>query len=374
MTVGAGKLGGAPGGEVVGSEFVVGHETHRDGQAGPSGAPRGTPGHRGRRRRPARRGCAVLLIISAQRRCSARAAVRCARQCPSARQSRCAGTGPGAAGGPADHLAEDEAEADHVVALRGSGRPPRLGGGQSRTPVPVADLAPVHPVSRSDHPGRWPSTSATVMVALPALAELRPVPGHRASRSISPRSASRWMQVLVRPLVRRRWQGVLRHGRCRRPSATAPEVDHQVAVHPHRHRGADIAVVGEIAHECALDGLEPATLLPRGRSPLGELWSHRVMSGRLRLRTIPRTGVDRSESTAATVPKDVPGRIAAEPASCRYVGPAAPWSGLCWSGRRNRTRVAGLKTRALPLSYARVCASLNVPASAPDSNRIPGWP
>ena len=34
----------------------------------------------------------------------------------------------GAAGDPADHLAEDEAEAHHVIALRGAGFPPRFAG------------------------------------------------------------------------------------------------------------------------------------------------------------------------------------------------------------------------------------------------------
>ena len=87
----------------------------------------------------------------------------------------------GAAGDPPDHLAEDEPEGHHVIALRGAGRPPRFGGGdagRTRRPSPGSPAGSAGsrgPIT----PERWPITMRDGDVFLARLAELRPVRRHR---------------------------------------------------------------------------------------------------------------------------------------------------------------------------------------------------
>ena len=70
---------------------------------------------------------------------------------------------------PAEHLAEDETEGGHVVALGGARLPPRFGGGQLLADkVPVGDLLPAHRVRGPMTPERWLITMASVMSSLPA--------------------------------------------------------------------------------------------------------------------------------------------------------------------------------------------------------------
>ena len=86
----------------------------------------------------------------------------------------------GATGDPAEHLAEDEAEGGHVIALRGARLPPRFGGGQPFAhQIPVGDLRPVHPLRGPITPDRWLITMAEGDVLLAGLGELGPVAGHR---------------------------------------------------------------------------------------------------------------------------------------------------------------------------------------------------
>ena len=98
----------------------------------------------------------------------------------------------GATGDPADDLANDEAEGDHVIALRGAGLPPRFGvamcsqtASQSRVSVGVRRVP--GPMT----PERWPITMATVMSCFPAWANSGQYSATGACRSSSPRSARR---------------------------------------------------------------------------------------------------------------------------------------------------------------------------------------
>ena len=86
----------------------------------------------------------------------------------------------GASGHPADHLAEDEAERHHVIALRGAGLPPRLGGRDvCAHRVPIGGVGPMQPGARSDDAGAMPQHHRDGDVVLAGLAELRPVARHR---------------------------------------------------------------------------------------------------------------------------------------------------------------------------------------------------
>ena len=86
--------------------------------------------------------------------------------------------------------------------------------------------------------------------------------------------------MLVRPLVPEKTLARVfsRQGR-RRPGigVAAPQVDHQITVDPHRDRGADVAV-------CRLKLRSKASRTESNRGvhlPPIEVWSLRVMSGRL---------------------------------------------------------------------------------------------
>lgn len=85
-----------------------------------------------------------------------------------------------AARDPAEHLAHDEAEGGHVVALRGARLPPGLGGGQLFADVvPIRDLLPAHPGARPDHAGAVAHHHRQRDVLFARLSELGPVVGHR---------------------------------------------------------------------------------------------------------------------------------------------------------------------------------------------------
>ena len=85
----------------------------------------------------------------------------------------------GAAGDAADDFAEDEAEGDHVIALRGAGLPPRFGrrrGG--RTPRPSrGSLRGVQAGAGSDDAGAVAHHHGDGDVLLSGLAEFGPVLG-----------------------------------------------------------------------------------------------------------------------------------------------------------------------------------------------------
>ena len=121
-----------------------------------------------------------LFTISAQRWCSA-----CGQADVHVDAERFGDLGAqilpdGAAGDPAHHLAEDEAERHHVVALRGVRLPPGFGGRELRADrVPVRGVGPVQPGARADHPGAVAHHHGDGDVLLAGLAELRPVPRHR---------------------------------------------------------------------------------------------------------------------------------------------------------------------------------------------------
>ena len=129
----------------------------------------------------------------------------------------------GAPGHPADHLAEDETEGHHVIALRGAGLPPRLGGrdvGAHR--VPVGGVGPMQPSARSDDAGAMPQHHRDGDVLLAGLAELRPVPRHRGVQVELHRGRpADGRRCWSAPWSRSRcWPGCLpRHGR--RPAASA---------------------------------------------------------------------------------------------------------------------------------------------------------
>jgi hypothetical protein len=86
----------------------------------------------------------------------------------------------GVTGDAAEHLAEDEPEGGHVIALRGPRFPPRFSGRQAFAhQIPVGDLRPVHALARPDHPGSVTHHHAEGDVLFAGLGELWPVAGHR---------------------------------------------------------------------------------------------------------------------------------------------------------------------------------------------------
>ena len=83
-----------------------------------------------------------------------------------------------AAGDPAGDFAEDEAEGDHVIALRGAGLPPRFGRGNVSTDrVPVKGFRGREPGAGSDDSGAMAHHHSDGDVVLSGLAELGPVLG-----------------------------------------------------------------------------------------------------------------------------------------------------------------------------------------------------
>lgn len=80
----------------------------------------------------------------------------------------------------AEHLAEDETEGGHVVALRGARLPPRFGGGEPLAhKIPVGDVLPAHPGARPDHPRSVTHHHGQGDGLLACLTEFGPIAGHR---------------------------------------------------------------------------------------------------------------------------------------------------------------------------------------------------
>jgi hypothetical protein len=87
----------------------------------------------------------------------------------------------GAAGDAAEHLAKNEAEGRHVVALRCARLPPGFGTGQLLTDeVPVDELLGGQPIARADDPGAVTHHHRQSDGVLAGLPELGPVTGDRS--------------------------------------------------------------------------------------------------------------------------------------------------------------------------------------------------
>ena len=182
----------------------------------------------------------------------------------------------GAAGDAADHLTEDEAERHHVIALRGSRFPPRLRRRDLLAhPVPVGGVVPVQPGARPDHAGPVAEHRGDRDVLLAGHTELGPVPRHRGVQVEFAAIGQQMHTGAGQPLGAGEdaGQGVLPPAPA--PAGigvSAPQVDHQVAVDPHRHGRADLVVLGEVPHEGGADGLE----FRGARAPYGKLVAQRA--------------------------------------------------------------------------------------------------
>ncbi len=154
---------------------------------------------------------------------------------------------------PSGELAENEPEGHHVIALGGVWRPPWLGGGDvAAHAVPVQRLLRGQPGTRPDHPGTVAHHHGDGDVLLAGLAEFRPVPGHRC---VQVDLAAIGQQVHAGAgealgAGEDTGQRVFGPGpRGGRIGPAAPQVDDQIALHPHRDRGADLAAFGEVLPE-----------------------------------------------------------------------------------------------------------------------------
>ena len=158
-----------------------------------------------------------------------------------------------ATGHPAEHLAEDESERRHVIALRGPWLPPRFGGGELLADeIPVGDLFPAHPGARPDHAGSVAHHHGQRDVFLTRLPELRPISGHR-SLQVELTAVGQLVDAGGGQTLgagQHGGQGVLSPGsgtgRVGRP---APQVDDKIPVDPHRDGSADFAVQRKVALE-----------------------------------------------------------------------------------------------------------------------------
>jgi len=166
----------------------------------------------------------------------------------------------GAPGHPADQLAEDETEGHHVIALRGAGLPPRLGGrdvGAHR--VPIGGVGPMQPSARSDDAGPMPQHHRDGDVLLARLAELRPVARHRGVQIDLPAVGQQMDTGAGQPLgtgvdagqgVSSPWP------QARGVGEATPQIDDEVAFHPDRNRSADVVAIGEVRGEGVAHPLE----------------------------------------------------------------------------------------------------------------------
>ena len=273
MTVGGGKFDRAPDVEFLGAHLVVGHETHRDRQAGhrmfvqADRVPRriAVGQHVADVRLVDHLGAAVML-----RGRQADVHVDAERLGDLDAQE----LAEGAAGDAPGDLAEDEPEGHHVIALRGAGRPPRFGGGDvAAHAVPVQGLLRGQPGAGPDHPGAMSHHHCDGDVFLAGLAELRPVRRHRriqvdlgavgqqmhagAGEGLGAGEDAGQRVLGPRPLP----------GRI---GPTAPQVDGQIALDPHRDRGADFAAFDEVPLKGVTDlaeaGSARAAMRTSGRS------------------------------------------------------------------------------------------------------------
>ena len=158
-----------------------------------------------------------------------------------------------ATGDASGDLAEDESECHHVIALRGVWLPPRLGGGDvAAHAVPVQRLLRGQPGAGPDHPGAVRHHHRDGDVVLAGLAELRPVFGHRCVQ-VDLAAVGQQMHAGARQSLgtgEDARQGVFLPGPL--PGGVgpaAPQIDDQVAFHPHRYRGTDLAAFDEVLLE-----------------------------------------------------------------------------------------------------------------------------
>ena len=158
-----------------------------------------------------------------------------------------------AAGDAAEHLAEDETEGGHVVALRGARLPPRIGGGQPfADQIPVGDLLPVQALAWPDHPRPVTHHHRDGDGLLAGLAELGPVAGHRRVQ-VKLTALGELMDASARQSL-----GAGQHGGQRvhlpRPATggvgrTSPQVDDQLAIHPGSDRCTHLFAQRKVLHE-----------------------------------------------------------------------------------------------------------------------------
>ena len=165
-----------------------------------------------------------------------------------------------AAGDALDQFAEDEAEADHVVALCGPRRPPRFGRGQFGTDaIPVEHVRRLHPPLRADDARTVRHHHRDGDRFLARLGELRPVGGDRLVQvelaTIGQQMHARARQPLG-PGEHTRQSVLLPRSLTVSVVPAAPQVDHEFAVDPSRHRGTDVAALGEVALELLPHGVE----------------------------------------------------------------------------------------------------------------------
>ena len=172
------------------------------------------------------------------------------------------------AGDPAEHLADQVAVGEGVIARRGARLPPRrlsARGGRSTSPsrrCPRCANGGSHPES----PERVRQQVAKLDVLLAVCGELRPVLGdrrewHRPGRGRSSINArQRGERLGAREDVD---DGVLapRH-RLGGIRVAAPHVDDEFAVDVDGYRGADFLAVGDLVGECLGDLVEPGIAVP----------------------------------------------------------------------------------------------------------------
>ncbi len=158
-----------------------------------------------------------------------------------------------APGDAAEHLAEDESEGGHVVALSGARLPPGFRDGQLfADKVPVGDLLPAHPGARADHAGPVAHHHGQRDGFLARLPELGPVAGHRRLQvqlaAVGQVVDTGGSQALG--AGQHGGQGVLLPGPgtgCIGPAA--PQVDDKIPVYPHRDGRANLFAQRKVALE-----------------------------------------------------------------------------------------------------------------------------
>ena len=160
----------------------------------------------------------------------------------------------GAAGDAAEHLAENEAEGGHVVALRCARLPPGFGTGQLLADeVPVDELLGGQPVARADDAGAVTHHHGQSDRLLAGLPELGPITGYR-SIQVELTAVSELVHAGGRQALgagQHRGEGVLPPGpRTGGIGRSAPDIHDQMAVDPYCDGRADLAAEFEIPREC----------------------------------------------------------------------------------------------------------------------------